>query len=166
MLITVSLSQTYCRCTLQTTWSYDATVYIGINALCGWGQRQFSSHKFFRAAALEPLCCLTMERANVFLQHLPRALILCSGTSYLLCMFTCTSAFDGLLGLILAMLSLSQLSSVGLGRTSGRKTAAGRKRLKKRSKYSRIRSGVCVCVCGFVCTACCIVLCATQIETG
>lgn len=91
----------------------------------------FLHTRFFRGAALQPVCRLTMEGAIVFLQHLHLALILCSGTSYSLCMFACTSAFDGLSGLIPAMQSLSQLSNVSLGGTSGRKTPAGKSSLRK-----------------------------------
>lgn len=106
--------------------------------VCDWGQSQFSSHVF---SELQPLCRLTMETAIVFLQHLPRALILCSGTSYSLCMFACSSAFDGPLGLIQAMQSLSQLGHVSLGGASARKTAAGKNGWRKES--FRISGGVC-----------------------
>lgn len=124
---TVPFNQTHCRCALQSACFHDAMVYMCISALCDWGQSQFSSLQIFRAIALQPLCRFAMERAIVFLQHLPRALILCSGTSYSLCMFARSSAFDGLPGLILAMQSLSQLSNVSLGGTSGRKTPAEEK---------------------------------------
>lgn len=97
---------------------------------CAWDKLQFSSHTLSQLL-LCSLFHLTMERAIVLPLHLPWALILCSGTSYLLCMFTCTSAFDGVLGLILAMQSLSELSSVSLGGTSERKTAAGRNGWRK-----------------------------------
>lgn len=131
MFIAVSFSQTHCRCALQSTCFYDAMVHV-YNALCDCGQSQFFfPHKIFRAAALQPLCQLTMEGAIVFFPHLPRALILCSGTSYSLCMFACTSAFDRLSGLILAMQSLSQLSNVSLGGTSEGKTPAGKSGLRK-----------------------------------
>lgn len=103
-------------------------LYVWIYALCDWGQSQFSSHVF---SGLQPRCRLTMERAIVFLQHLPRPLILCSGTSHSLCMFACSFAFDGLPGLILAMQSLSQLSNVSLGGASGRKASAGKNGWRK-----------------------------------
>lgn len=95
------------------------SIYMWINAPCDLGHSQCSSE-------LQPLCRVTRERAIVFNRHLCRALILCSGTSYSLCMFACSSAFDGLPGLILAMQSLSQLSNVSLGGAFGRKIPAGK----------------------------------------
>ena len=110
-----------------------------------------------------------MERVIVFNQRLPRALILCSRTSYSLCMFACSSAFDGLLGLILAMQSLSQLSDVSLGGASGRKAPAGKNGWRKnvfkdRSWFVCMCSCACVCVCVyllfFFIVLCCIVFAA------
>lgn len=84
-------------------------------------------------------CRLTTETVIVFNQHLPRALILWSGTSYSLCVFACSSAFDGLPGLILAMQSLSQLSNVSLGGASGRKTPAGKNSWRRNLTVSQRR---------------------------
>lgn len=137
--------------------------YVWRNAPCDLGQSQCSSE-------LQPLCRLTMERVIVFNQHLPQALILCSGTSYSLCMFACSSAFDGLPGLILAMQSLSQLSNVSLGGASGRETPAGRKGWRKDLSVLRIRVGVCVCACMrfilFFWVVLCVALCLVPLRVG
>lgn len=130
------------------------------SALSDWGQSRFSSHQilfislFFRGVIV---CSSTMQRDIAFLQHLPLALILCSGTSYLLCMFACTSAFDGLLGLILAMQSLSPFSLVLVYvKPEEGRHQRWRMAIEKRSKCCRIIGGMR----DFDCTVCCFMFCA------
>lgn len=131
MFITVSSCQTHCRFACRAP---AFTIPWSIRGLYMWLGRKL---------VFVSLCAASQWREPLFfLQHLPRALILCSGTSHSLCMFACSSAFDGLPGLILAMQSLSQLSNVSLGGACGRKTPAGKNGWRKRSKCSRIRGGV------------------------
>lgn len=119
---TAFVSKTYDRCVHWST--YDAMVYRHINVIgvkASFAYNKFSKQSFFSP---QPFCCFTMVKAIVSLEHFPLASIFCSGTGYLLCTFACTSAFDALLGLILATQSLSQLHRGSLDLTSRTKTRA------------------------------------------
>lgn len=104
-----------------------------------WTEASACSHTC-RQELQPPRRRLTMEREPLFFSGTyPAALILCSGTSHSLCMFACSSAFDGPPGLIPAMQSLSQLSNVSLGGACGRKTPAGKIGWRKEPSVFRIR---------------------------
>lgn len=126
-----------------------------IGGKAGFPHTKFYLFLYFLEASL---CAAQQCREIIaFLQHLPLALILCSGTSYLLCMFACTSAFDGLLGLILAMQSLSPFSLVLVYvKPEEGRHQRWRMAIEKRSKCCRIIGGMR----DFDCTVCCFMFCA------
>lgn len=131
--ITVFSPEQACRSCVRWT-----TFTLRLSVQCVWikspAPRVFWAWARRPLSELQPARRLTTETVIVFNQHLPRALILCGGTSYSLCMFACSSALDGLQGLILAVQSLSQLSNVGLGGASGRKTSAGKNGWRKKKR--------------------------------
>lgn len=126
-----------------------------IGGKAGFPHTKFYLFLYFLEASL---CAARQCREIIaFLQHLPLALILCSGTSYLLCMFACMSAFDGLLGLILAMQSLSPFSLVLVYvKPEEGRHQRWRMAIEKRSKCCRIIGGMR----DFDCTVCCFMFCA------